>query len=412
MIGAIASKNASDCASRRRAIAAGSASDVSGPVATTPGDSSSVTSPRSSVIRGWPVTRSCTACANAARSTARAAPPGTRAASAAASTMLPSRRISALSRPCAFVSSTDLKELLQTSSASRSVWCAGVGRSGRISWSVTATPRSASAQAASLPASPPPTTVARRGTARRAPTSPPTPPASPPRPGLRVRTSGTCESPPRSWTAALPCQPSRTPDAQRLREAAFGVAGAGDERSEPPALHHQPAAARGTLLLVQLRQVVHVVDELLHVHRVERLRERPPEVAQHLLPAEVALLDLVELVLHLGREPDVEHRGERALHDAPHRLAERCGRETAILGRGVPAGLERRDDRRVGGRPPDPEPLQLLDEARFAVARRRLGEVLVGRDLLHRHDVALDEGRDRRQVLEGLPFLGLVRLVG
>src|SRR5205823_5953353 len=62
----------------------------------------------------------------------------------------------------------------QTSSASRSVWCAAVMFTGRISCSVTAIPRSASAHAASLPASPPPTTTAL--------SSPPTPPAPPPRP--------------------------------------------------------------------------------------------------------------------------------------------------------------------------------------------------------------------------------------
>src|SRR5205823_7789444 len=71
---------------------------------------------------------------------------------------------------------------------------------------------------------------------------------------------------------------------QRPREAALGVAGARDERPEAPALHHQAAAARRTLLLVQLRQVVHLVDQLLHVDRVERFGDRPPEVAQHLLP--------------------------------------------------------------------------------------------------------------------------------
>src|SRR4029077_13042666 len=54
---------------------------------------------------------------------------------------------------------------------------------------------------------------------------------------------------------------------QRPGEAALvGVAGAGDERAEPPAPHHQTAAARRALLLVQAGQVVHVVDQLLHVH--------------------------------------------------------------------------------------------------------------------------------------------------
>src|SRR2546422_614018 len=68
---------------------------------------------------------------------------------------------------------------------------------------------------------------------------------------------------------------------QRPREAALvGVAGAGDEGTEPPAAHHQAAPARGALFLVQVGEVVHVVDQLLHVHRIERLGERPPEVAQ------------------------------------------------------------------------------------------------------------------------------------
>src|SRR5256886_6111522 len=79
----MAPKKASDAASSRRAIVAASASEVSGPVATIPGDGSSVASWRTTVMRGCRVTRSCTPCANAARSTARAAPPGTRAASAA-----------------------------------------------------------------------------------------------------------------------------------------------------------------------------------------------------------------------------------------------------------------------------------------------------------------------------------------
>src|SRR4029077_21189411 len=101
---------------------------------------------------------------------------------------------------------------------------------------------------------------------------------------------------------------------QRPGEAALvRGAGAGGERGEPPAPHHQTAAARRALLLVQAGQVVHVVDQLLDVHRVERLRALPPEVAQHLLPREIPFFHLVELVFHLRREPDLEHIGERAL---------------------------------------------------------------------------------------------------
>src|SRR5207253_7315630 len=84
-----------------------------------------------------------------------------------------------------------------------------------------------------------------------------------------------------------------------------------------------------------------------------------------------------------------------ALHHLPHRFAQRRGREAAILGRGVAACLERRDDARVGGRAADAQPLELLHQTRLAEPRRWLGEMLVRRDLLDRDDVALRERRDR-----------------
>src|SRR2546429_1120439 len=402
--------------------------------------------------------------------------------------------MSALRRPWALLSSTDLKELEQTSSAKRSVWCAAVMRTGRISCSVTAMPRSASAQAASLPASPPPTTTALR--------SPPTPPARPPLRSARVRTSGTCVTLPSPWSASPHAEEAaaRAGDrdrpvprrvvalgiaqaseevapllgaalrqiahaalralhaerhgtrvlaggearareelavatglddhgraafladlvgrlvrhlvaSQRPREPALGVARARDERPEAPALHHEAAVARRALLLGQLRQVVHLVDQLLDVDRFECLGERPPEVAQHLLPRQVAFLDLVELVFHLSREAHVEHVGERALHHLPHRLPQRRRREPAVLGGGVPAHLESGDDARIRRRAADPQALELLHQARLAEARRRLGEMLVGRDLLDRDDVAPRERWNRRQVLDRLRFLGLVGLV-
>src|SRR5436309_578162 len=358
-MGAIASKKASDATSSRHAMTAASPADVSGPVATTPGDGSAVASSRSTVMCGCRVTRSCTPRANATRSTASAAPPGTRAASAPSSTMLPSRRISALSRPCALVRSTDLKELLQTSSASRLVWCAAVMRTGRIAWRVTATPRAASAQAASLPASPPPTTVAVR------------------------------------HLVLL----------ERPAEAALRILGARDVRPEAAALHDQRAAAVRAFLLGQLRQVVHVVNQPIDVDRRERLRERTPEVLEHPLPRQIALLHLVQLGLHLRREADLEHVREAPLQHLPHDLALGRGLEAPVLCGGVPAVLQGRDDRRIRGRPPDPQALQLLHEARLAEARRRLGEVLVRRDLLHRDHVALQQRRDRRQILQGLALL-------
>src|SRR5262249_19793509 len=94
---------------------------------------------------------------NRSRSTASAAPAGTRLSSAARITSDPSRRISSFSRPTALSSLSPRNELLHTSSARRSVLWTAVGRTGRISGSVTGTPDDAACQAASEPARPPPT---------------------------------------------------------------------------------------------------------------------------------------------------------------------------------------------------------------------------------------------------------------
>jgi hypothetical protein len=91
------------------------------------------TSSRTSVMSGWAASSRVTASAKRSRSTASAAPAGTRLASAARITSDPSRRISSLRRPTALSSLSPRKELLQTSSASRSVLWTAVGRTGRIS---------------------------------------------------------------------------------------------------------------------------------------------------------------------------------------------------------------------------------------------------------------------------------------
>ncbi len=142
-------------------MSADSASDVSGPVATMTGAAGShrgiaVTSSRHTVMRGWLAIASVIVCANRSRSTASAAPAGTRLSSAARMTSEPRRRISSFSRPTALSSLSPRNELLHTSSARRSVLCTAVGRTGRISYSVTGTPRDAICQAASHPARPPP----------------------------------------------------------------------------------------------------------------------------------------------------------------------------------------------------------------------------------------------------------------
>jgi len=84
------------------------------------------------------------AAANRSRSTARALPAGTEAARALAMISESKRSISRLSSPAAWSGSSLRRELLQTSSARSPVRCAGVERTGRISWSTTGVPRRAS----------------------------------------------------------------------------------------------------------------------------------------------------------------------------------------------------------------------------------------------------------------------------
>ena len=159
-MGAIASKKASASAPVSARIASASAPEVSGPVATIhrPSSGRAVTSPGSTVTRGWARSRSVTAAAKGSRSTASAPPAGRRWASAMAMTSPPARRISQCSSPTAlFSSSSERNELEQTISARCPVRWAKVPTPGRISWIVTGTPARAACQAASDPAIPPPT---------------------------------------------------------------------------------------------------------------------------------------------------------------------------------------------------------------------------------------------------------------
>jgi len=158
----MASKKASESSPVRSRMARASAGEVSGPVATitvsqSAGGSPS-TSPRRISTSGCASSRACTAPAKPSLSTASAPPAGTLCSSAAARISEPQRRISACSTPTALASaSSERKELEQTSSASVSVWCASVPRSGRISCRITGAPAPAACHAASQPARPPPT---------------------------------------------------------------------------------------------------------------------------------------------------------------------------------------------------------------------------------------------------------------
>src|SRR5712691_3295173 len=110
-------------------------------------------------------TASVTRRAKRPRSTASALPAGTFTWSATRTMSESIRRISSFSRPAAWSRELPRRLLEDTSSARSAVWWTGVPRTGRISWRSTGTPRRANCQAASHPASPPPTMVTPGGIA-------------------------------------------------------------------------------------------------------------------------------------------------------------------------------------------------------------------------------------------------------
>ena len=97
-------------------------------------------------------------------------------------------------------------------------------------------------------------------------------------------------------------------------------------------------------------------------------------------PAGVARSDLVERLLHASGEREVDDLGEVPQEERDDDLAQRRGEEASRVLRHVRTLLERRDDRGVGGRPPDAVLLERLDERALAVARGWGRLVRVGDD--------------------------------
>ena len=134
---------------------------MSGPVATIAGPASGNASTRrvSNETPGSRRSSSPTRRENAARSTASARPAGTAVSSATRTSREPARRSSSLSSPTALESDAPRSEFEQTSSAKPSAAWASVRSAGFMSTRRTGTPRAASWNAASQPASPAPITV-------------------------------------------------------------------------------------------------------------------------------------------------------------------------------------------------------------------------------------------------------------
>ncbi len=181
-----------------------------------------------------------------------------------------------------------------------------------------------------------------------------------------------------------------------------GVVAALDVRPVLAGLHHHRLAR----VVDADRDGVHLgrvdlVDVVGHEPLEARLAVPEVELAEPRHPLLAPARDLVEVVLHPGREPVVDVVAEVALHQVGDgERGPRRDEGTAPLP--DEATLDRLHDRGVGGRPPDAELLEALHQGRLGVAGRRLGGVPRGLDALHRHPVPLGQiGQQGLAVLEG-----------
>ena len=197
--------------------------------------------------------------------------------------------------------------------------------------------------------------------------------------------------------------PSSAPSPSRRRTAgaelagvvAFGIVRAADEGAELAELQRQLAGRRssgrragrmpssrggktsGASSLVQ--RVEHVGDAQF-LGLVDWRGEFLPELAQHVLPVELAGGDLVELFLEIGGEVVLDVALEEVFEEGRDQPALGLGDELALRPSSHIRGRAASQRRGIGRRPADAELFHLLDQRRFGVARRRLGEVLRGLD--------------------------------
>ena len=129
----------------------------------------------------------------------------------------------------------------------------------------------------------------------------------------------------------------------------------------------------------------------LALGRFQLGQEVPVELVEHVAPAALALGDLIQGFLHLGGEVVVHQVGEAFRQPVGDDVAHLLRVETAVVLTDIAPVLDGGNNRGVGGGPADAALLQFLHQTGFGVARRRLGEVLVGVHLIDVEHVALLE---------------------
>src|ERR1035441_525945 len=179
-------------------------------------------------------------------------------------------------------------------------------------------------------------------------------------------------------------------DGELARVSAIGISGAGDEAAVFAPFDHQGLAA---LLAVQAGGLLHPLDVGHVLFGVLQVLVEPfVELADSLAPGDLPRFNLVEFLLHAGGVLDIEDVVEVLEQQAGDDSAQFGGVEPAALLLHILALLNGGEDGGVGGRTADAVGFPFLHQRGLVVARRRLGEMLLGRQAAELEMFALGHG--------------------
>src|SRR5690348_2029585 len=212
-------------------------------------------------------------------------------------------------------------------------------------------------------------------------------------------------------------------EAQSARVTAFGIAGTADEGAEAPELEAKPAlvAHRAQPRVAAIGSFRKKMTAKLFVERVNDLgdievlgagdggRKICPEIRQNLLPIDAAAGNVVELVLEVGGEIVLDVALEEFHQERGDEAATVLWDQPLLVELHILAVLQHLHGRGIGRRPADTELFELLDQARFGVTRRRLGEMLLRIDFVAGQRVTLVE---HGQAAVFLVAFGIVGVLG
>ncbi len=203
---------------------------------------------------------------------------------------------------------------------------------------------------------------------------------------------------------------------QLAGEAAFGIVRAADEGPELADLQRQHPRSAGWAQ-ARVRPVALVGEDVRAQRLVQRVEhvggaqlgdladggvEVLPEVAEELLPVQLAVRHQVQLLFQRGGEVVLHVAAEELLEERGDQAALVLGNEALLVHADIFAVAQHGQHRGVGRRPADAQLFHLLDQAGFRIARGRLGEVLVGAGVQHLGGRAFFDHRQAGAVLVAL----------